>query len=64
MSEQPPEPPVTGVPDIDRAMAQLSDLDDVPVAEHHERLARAQAVLQAALNPPDQEQPDHQPDQE
>jgi hypothetical protein len=60
VSEQLPEPPVTGVADIDRAMAQLAGLDEVSLNEHHERLARAQTVLHDALHAPDQEQPDHE----
>ncbi|HEX8487597.1 MAG TPA: hypothetical protein VF642_03550 [Propionibacteriaceae bacterium] len=65
MTEQLPPPPVTGHADIDRAMADLADLDEEPLSEHHERLARAQAVLYDVLHAPDQEQPGHdQPDQD
>ena len=45
-----PEPPVTGLAEIDEAMTQLADLDQVPLTEHRERLDRAQAVLQQALD--------------
>jgi hypothetical protein len=42
-------PPATGNPAIDAALAGLTDLDSAPLGDHHDRLARAQAALQAAL---------------
>jgi hypothetical protein len=42
-------PPTTGNPEIDEALGGLADLDSVPVAEHHDRLAEVQARLQTAL---------------
>ena len=45
-----PEPPVTGLAEIDEAMARLDDLDQVPLTEHRERLDQAQAVLLQALD--------------
>jgi hypothetical protein len=42
-------PPATGNPNIDAALAGLSDLDSAPLGDHHDRLGQAQAALQAAL---------------
>ncbi len=44
-----PEPPVTGHPAIDEALARL-DLGG-PVAEHADELQRVHQVLQDVLNP-------------
>jgi hypothetical protein len=45
------EPPVTGVPEIDAALARLSQLSHAPLDHHHDQLASAHDVLNAALNP-------------
>jgi hypothetical protein len=42
-------PPETGNSEIDQALADLADLESVPLQHHHDRLAQAQARLQAAL---------------
>lgn len=44
------QPPVTGVPEIDEALAAVRL--DGPVAEHHQQLAAAVEVLQQALRAP------------
>lgn len=49
MSSPTPEPPVTGHPAVDEALAGL-DLNG-PVAEHAEAIQRAHQVLQDVLNP-------------
>ncbi len=45
-----PPPPVTGVPEIDTALADVRL--DGPVTEHHQQLAAAVEVLQQALRTP------------
>jgi hypothetical protein len=42
-------PPATGDAAIDGALADLAELDTVPVTEHHDHLARAHEVLRTAL---------------
>ena len=42
-------PDATGVPSIDEALAELSDLDTTPLSEHQPRLAQAHSVLHDAL---------------
>jgi hypothetical protein len=42
-------PPVTGDAAVDEALAGLAELDEVPLTEHHDRLARAHEVLRMAL---------------
>ncbi len=44
------QPPVTGVSEIDEALAAVRL--DGPVAEHHQQLAAAVEVLQQALRAP------------
>ncbi|HEY5786485.1 MAG TPA: hypothetical protein VIT65_17085 [Microlunatus sp.] len=44
--------PVTGLPAVDRALAELADLDERPVSEHHTALAAAHEVLHAELQSP------------
>lgn len=44
------QPPTTGVPEIDDALAAVRL--DGPVAEHHQQLAAAVEVLQQALRAP------------
>jgi hypothetical protein len=48
----PPVPPVTGVPEIDEALAAVQL--DGPVGEHHQQLAAAVETLQQALRAPRQ----------
>ena len=38
-------PPGTGNAVVDRALAEVADLSEVDLAEHHERLSGAQDVL-------------------
>lgn len=42
--------PVTGEPAVDRALESLQDLESLPLADHHDRLARVHEELHAALN--------------
>ncbi|MET1004583.1 MAG: hypothetical protein ABWX96_03490 [Propionibacteriaceae bacterium] len=42
--------PETGVPAVDQAVASLAELDEAPLAEHHDRLASAHAALHDALS--------------
>jgi hypothetical protein len=44
------EPPRTGIDAVDDALLGLADLGLAPLGEHHDRLARAHEVLQAALD--------------
>lgn len=48
----PAEPPVTGVPEIDAALAAVRL--DGPVGEHHQQLSAAVEALQQALRNPRQ----------
>ena len=41
--------PSTGNPTIDEALQGLQDLPSKPLAEHHDRLARAHEALHVAL---------------
>ncbi|WP_420175555.1 hypothetical protein [Luteococcus sp. OSA5] len=43
------EPPETGNPRVDEALATVRDLTEVPLAEHHDRLTAVQDALSAAL---------------
>ena len=43
-------PPSTGVAALDQALAQLSDVEQHPVAEQYALLDQAQQVLQAVLH--------------
>lgn len=36
--------------EVDAALAEVADLSDVPLAEHHTRLERAHEVLHGVLN--------------
>jgi hypothetical protein len=49
---QPSQPPTTGVPDIDEALAKVNL--DGPVADHHQQLSAAVEALQRALRTPQQ----------
>ena len=39
----------TGNAAVDEALADLAELDGVPLTEHHDRLARAHEVLRSTL---------------
>jgi hypothetical protein len=43
-------PPQTGHPSVDDALLELSDLASTPLAEHHDRLAKAHEVLRETLD--------------
>jgi hypothetical protein len=44
------KPPATGIAAVDDALLGLADLGSAPLGEHHDRLAKAHEVLQAALD--------------
>ena len=44
------ERPTTDDPVIDEALADLDDLDTLPLADHQDRLVRAHEVLQGSLD--------------
>jgi len=46
-------PPQTGHAQIDDALRGLNDLDSAPLADHHDRLAKAHEVVDEALLRPD-----------
>ena len=46
------EPPTTGLPAVDEALAGLAELDQRPVTEHHTELSAAHEVLHAELESP------------
>ena len=48
-SESASGPPVTGDRAVDDALAGLAELDDLPLTEHPDRLARVHDVLRTAL---------------
>jgi hypothetical protein len=54
----PSRPPQTGHPAVDDALAGLADLESAPLAEHHDRLAKAHEVLQEALDRTDEDRSD------
>jgi hypothetical protein len=45
-----PGPPDTGHPAVDETLLGLADLSSAPLAEHHDRLAKAHEVLQETLD--------------
>lgn len=51
MSEAPSTsaPPSTGNPVVDQALAEVADLTDVELGEHHDRLSAVQDVLTGVL---------------
>lgn len=52
MSASTPEPPpAVDDPRLADALAAISDLDGVPLAEHHDRLVQAHEVLHDVLHP-------------
>lgn len=44
-----PAPPTTGMAAVDAALAEVADLSQVPLDEHHDRLQAAQEVLARVL---------------
>jgi hypothetical protein len=44
-------PPLTGNATIDDALLGLADLASAPLADHHDRLAKAHEALHEALDP-------------
>jgi hypothetical protein len=52
------KPPRTGIAAVDDALLGLADLGSAPVGEHHDRLAKAHEVLQAALDQADDNRSD------
>ena len=46
------QPPATGLPAVDEALAGLAELVQRPVSEHHTELAAAHEVLHAELEAP------------
>lgn len=44
------EPPTTGLPEVDEALAGLADLEERPVAEHPEALAAVHEMLHQSLH--------------
>ncbi|MFL6043912.1 MAG: hypothetical protein ACJ72M_02215 [Propionibacteriaceae bacterium] len=54
----PSSSPQTGHPAVDDALAGLADLESAPLAEHHDRLAKAHEVLQEALDRADEDRSD------
>lgn len=55
-----PPPPSTGDPSVDGAIEGLDRLEDRPLDQHHDQLARAHETLHRALHPDqfDQTEPD------
>jgi len=49
-SDPPISPPQTGTDAVDDALLGLAELASAPLAEHHDRLARAHKELQEALD--------------
>jgi hypothetical protein len=60
---EPPEssttPPETGNRAVDDALGGLADLASAPLADHHDRLAKAQETLQEALDRGDDDRSDN-----
>jgi hypothetical protein len=58
-----PGPPDTGHPAVDETLLGLAELASAPLAEHHDRLAKAHEVLQETLDRSDDDRSDAaQPD--
>lgn len=51
-------PQQTGNPAVDDALVGLADLESAPLAEHHDRLAKAHEVLQETLDRTDHDRSD------
>jgi hypothetical protein len=54
-------PPPTGQPAVDDALRELADLGSAPLADHHDRLAKAHEALHEALDRPDSQRDDGEP---
>jgi hypothetical protein len=52
------KPPQTGNAAVDDALLGLTDLAQAPLAEHHDRLAKAHEALQEALDRDDDDRRD------
>ena len=57
-SDPPISPPQTGNDAVDDALLGLADLAPAPLAEHHDRLAKAHKELQEALDREDDDPAD------
>ena len=57
-SDPPISPPQTGNDAVDDALLGLADLASAPLAEHHDRLAKAHKELQEALDREDDDPAD------
>jgi len=58
-----PGPPDTAHPAVDETLLGLAELASAPLAEHHDRLAKAHEVLQETLDRSDDDRSDAaQPD--
>jgi hypothetical protein len=55
-------PPRTGHAAVDDALHELADLGSAPLADHHDRLAKAHEALHEALDRPDNQGDDNQGD--
>lgn len=53
--------PPTGHPAVDDALRELADLGSAPLADHHDRLAKAHEALHEALDRPDDQPADGKP---
>ena len=54
-------PPRTGHAAVDDALHELADLESAPLADHHDRLAKAHEALHEALDHPDNQRDDGKP---
>jgi hypothetical protein len=54
-------PQPTGHPTVDDALRELANLWSAPLADHHDRLAKAHEALQEALDRPDNQRDDQKP---
>jgi len=54
-------PPRTGHAAVDDALHELADLESAPLADHHDRLAKAHEALHEALDRPDNQRDDGKP---
>jgi hypothetical protein len=54
-------PPPTGHPAVDDALRELADLGSAPLADHHDRLAKAHEALHEALDRSDNKRDDGEP---
>jgi hypothetical protein len=54
-------PPLTGHAAVNEALRGLADLGSTPLADHHDRLAKAQETLQEALDRPDNQRDEGEP---